>query len=74
MNTTLKWDQVVKPAPHTRFYSCFVNPKHCSGLQSDHFWLQTVIFPETDKKTINSPLRHIDVESDILIFETAEIA
>ena len=74
MNTTLKWDQVVKPVPHTRLYSCFVNPKHCSGLQSDHFWLQTVIFTETDKKTNNSPLGPIDVESDILIFQTVEIA
>ena len=74
MSTTLNWDLAIKPVPHTRFYSYFVNPKHCSGLKSDHFWLKTVIFTETDKKTNNSSLRRLDVESDISIFETVEIA
>ena len=74
MSITLNWDAAVEPVAHTRFYLYFVNTKHCSALKSDHFWLKTVIFTETDKKTNNSSLRRLDVESDISIFETVEIA
>jgi hypothetical protein len=74
MNKILKWDADVKPVAHTRFYSSFLYTKHCSALSSDHFWSQTVIFTETGKKTSTSRLRHIDVEMDMLIFETVEIA
>ena len=74
MNTILKWDVAVKPVAHTRFYSSFVHTKHCSALSSDLFWSQPVIFTETVKKTSTSRLRRIDVEMDMLIFETVEIA
>ncbi len=74
MNKNSKWDADVKPVAHTRFYSFFLYTKHCSALSSDHFWSQTVIFTETGKKTSTSRLRHIDVEMDMLIFETVEIA